>query len=265
MRSINVVKHSSDKAAKSEGRVAINDLGSNGASLDFTICVNSIPKSSLSEKAAYLAADSVATSAVECGNDINEIHPNISDGGRSADIDKLADQFSEAKSCQGEEVGSDAIIEDMENRSKSDVISQDCLDHHNTSKDQAELLDSMVADDIRKNVENTLVANDIIVASSDLNARLGPETDGAKEVRSNEDLGGPNESLGTELGAPYEMKSNENDVSDQVLEPGCIFVEFRRTEACCKAAHCLHGRFFDGRLVTVEYVAPSLYKAWFTK
>lgn len=253
MKSINVVKHSSDKneASKSEVREDVNDMGYDGTPQK-SECDNNNPESSHSEKTAYLAAESATTSGVECDN--------VNDGGRGADVDKCADQFSEIESCQGEKVASDATVEHVENKSIPDVTNLE-----RSSKDQSEVLDTLAADDICINVENKLVPNDTNAASSNPNASLGPELDGAKEVRSNEDLSDPNASLGTELAGASEVKSNEGDTSDHVFEPGCVFVEFRRTEACCKAAHCLHGRFFDGRMVTVEYVALSLYKARFTK
>ncbi|KAK4258296.1 hypothetical protein QN277_007757 [Acacia crassicarpa] len=253
VRSINVVKHSSDKneASKSQVREDLNDVGYYGTAQK-SECDNNNPESSHSEKTTYLAAESATTSGVECDN--------VSDGGRGADVDKRADQFSETESCQGEKDGGDATVEHVENKSIPDVTN---LEH--SSKDQSGVLDTLAADDICINVENKLVPNDTNAASSNPNASLGPELDGAKEVRSNEDLSDPNASLETELGGANEVKSNEGDTSDHVFEPGCVVVEFRRTEACCKAAHCLHGRFFDGRMVTVEYVALSLYKARFTK
>lgn len=39
-----------------------------------------------------------------------------------------------------------------------------------------------------------------------------------------------------------------------IVEAGSVIVEYRRLEAACIAAHGLHGRAFDGRIVTVEYV-----------
>lgn len=39
-----------------------------------------------------------------------------------------------------------------------------------------------------------------------------------------------------------------------IFEPGSVIVVYRRVEAACMAAHCLHGRTFDGRVVSVEYV-----------
>lgn len=50
-----------------------------------------------------------------------------------------------------------------------------------------------------------------------------------------------------------------------MFEVGCVLVEFRRTEASCMAAHCLHGRTFDGRIVAVEYVPLKVYQERFPK
>lgn len=50
-----------------------------------------------------------------------------------------------------------------------------------------------------------------------------------------------------------------------VFEPGCVLVEFRRTEASCMAAHCLHGRLFDEHVVTVGYVDLNSYRNRFPK
>ncbi|GAB2294383.1 hypothetical protein Dimus_028590 [Dionaea muscipula] len=44
------------------------------------------------------------------------------------------------------------------------------------------------------------------------------------------------------------------DLGNNVFELGSVLVEFRRSEASCMAAHCLHGRAFDDRVVMVEYV-----------
>lgn len=54
-------------------------------------------------------------------------------------------------------------------------------------------------------------------------------------------------------------------VSGNVFEKGCVLVEFKRAEASCMAAHCLHGRNYDDRVVTVEYVSPYIYRKRFPK
>lgn len=51
----------------------------------------------------------------------------------------------------------------------------------------------------------------------------------------------------------------------KVFKPGSVLVEFKRAEACCIAAHCLHRRHFDDRIVTVEYISPNLYRKRFPK
>ncbi|PSR97978.1 Splicing factor U2AF like [Actinidia chinensis var. chinensis] len=52
---------------------------------------------------------------------------------------------------------------------------------------------------------------------------------------------------------------------EDVFEPGSVLVEFRRIEAACMAAHCLHGRLFDNRMVMVGYVDYNIYKSRFPK
>ncbi|XP_059281521.1 uncharacterized protein LOC132035229 [Lycium ferocissimum] len=68
-----------------------------------------------------------------------------------------------------------------------------------------------------------------------------------------------------ELDAPEKLEKKEENSVDEVLEPGCVLVEFRRAEAACMAAHCLHGRLFDDRIVAVEYVPVDLYQTKFSK
>ncbi|KAI3469800.1 hypothetical protein Pfo_026463 [Paulownia fortunei] len=68
------------------------------------------------------------------------------------------------------------------------------------------------------------------------------------------------------LDAPEE--GDKKDISTDlwhVFEPGSVFVEYRRAEAACMAAHCLHGRIFDGRVVTVGYVGHDLYQMRFRR
>ncbi|XP_010278014.1 PREDICTED: splicing factor U2af large subunit A isoform X2 [Nelumbo nucifera] len=61
-----------------------------------------------------------------------------------------------------------------------------------------------------------------------------------------------------------DKKQEASDLS-YIFEPGCILVEYARTEASCMAAHCLHRRPFGNRNVEVGYVAHDLYLAMFPK
>lgn len=91
-------------------------------------------------------------------------------------------------------------------------------------------------------------------------------------IKSEEDNGNvddrpsePEFSSKEELDAPEELEKKEEIPITEVFDPGCVLVEFRRAEAACTAAHCLHGRLFDDRIVTVEYVPLDLYQTKFAK
>ncbi|KAL3507599.1 hypothetical protein ACH5RR_032981 [Cinchona calisaya] len=64
-----------------------------------------------------------------------------------------------------------------------------------------------------------------------------------------------------------EKDENEEEIPNlcDIFKAGCVIVEFKRAEASCMAAHCLHERLFDDRIVTVEYVDPDLYHKRFPK
>lgn len=57
-------------------------------------------------------------------------------------------------------------------------------------------------------------------------------------------------------------EEQEQDPED-VFEPGCIFIEYGRPEATCDAAHSLHGRLYENRIVKAEYVSKELYQIRF--
>ncbi|CAH8358663.1 unnamed protein product [Eruca vesicaria subsp. sativa] len=58
-------------------------------------------------------------------------------------------------------------------------------------------------------------------------------------------------------------KIEEEQDPKVVFEPGCIFIEYGRPEATRVAAHSLHGRLYDNRIVKAEYVSKELYKTRF--
>lgn len=70
--------------------------------------------------------------------------------------------------------------------------------------------------------------------------------------------------MGSDVLEKGENKEEMPNVSD-CFEAGCVLVEFKRIEASSMAAHCLHGRLFDDRIVTLEYVDPDLYHKRFPK
>ncbi|KAL0710656.1 hypothetical protein Bca4012_017634 [Brassica carinata] len=54
-------------------------------------------------------------------------------------------------------------------------------------------------------------------------------------------------------------KMEEEQDPKEVFEPGCIFIEYGRPAATRVAAHSLHGRLYDNRIVKAEYVSKELY------
>lgn len=62
-------------------------------------------------------------------------------------------------------------------------------------------------------------------------------------------------------------KNSEKGVRylEDMFEAGSVLVEYGRTEASCTAAHCLHGRCFDGRAVVAGYVPLDLYRMKFPR
>ncbi|XP_009132932.1 titin homolog isoform X2 [Brassica rapa] len=58
-------------------------------------------------------------------------------------------------------------------------------------------------------------------------------------------------------------KIEEEQDPEEVFEPGCIFIEYGRPEATRVAAHSLHGRLYDNKIVKAEYVSKELYKIRF--
>ncbi|KAK9007329.1 hypothetical protein V6N11_051157 [Hibiscus sabdariffa] len=103
---------------------------------------------------------------------------------------------------------------------------------------------------------------------SDVGKKLLPREDSHQEEgdgRLPEAIDVSAGSVRTELNViEKEENSKDNDLK-LIFEPGCVFVEYRRTEASCTAAHSLHGRLFDNRFVTVEYIDLNLYRVKFPK
>ncbi|KAF7814832.1 Splicing factor U2AF 65 kDa subunit [Senna tora] len=237
VKSINVVKHSSDRneATKLEEREVIIDVSSDGASQHF-VCDTHNTESSFSEKATYPESTAISEVEFHSGNNAES----------SIGVDNLED-----KSCQREQVMCDTTaVEDKGNKSIPNVISRECPDDHNTSH-QSELHDYIVADETNVDIENKMVAG-----NTDLNHDSCEIPEGFTKL---------NPSLETKLIGANNGISKEDDICDHVFDAASVLVEYGRTESCCKAAHCFNGRVFDGRMISVEYVALSLYKARFTK
>lgn len=164
--------------------------------------------------------------------------------GTSVNVDKNAEVFDNT-TCQ-EHLVIDSTVIDAGNEDLPSSTIQGCPDQGNTPNDDPEFHDSMVANDI--DVEKT----------------MGVNTDSENTVRPfQEGFSGCDASLEL-VGSRKDIKE-EDDTYNHVFEEGSVLVEYARSEACRSAAHCLHRRLFDGRMVSVQYVALSLYRERFTK
>lgn len=240
VKSINVVKHICDKnlANKLEDCEVKIGVDSKETSLDSHCVTNA--ESSFSEEATYSV--SKGTSGVEFHYD-KELEEDKENDGSNVNVDKNADKVSDNTPCQ-EHIVSDTTVKNAGNKSI-----QGSPDRQDTTIDEPDLHENMVANDDDVDIEDKIVDGNM-----DLKNTSCPIQEGFSERDTSSELVGPRKDI-----------NEEDDICNHVFEPGSVLVEYARTEACCLAAHCLHGRLFDGRKVTVEYIAPSLYRARFTK
>uniref|UniRef100_A0A5B6ZS78 RRM domain-containing protein n=1 Tax=Davidia involucrata TaxID=16924 RepID=A0A5B6ZS78_DAVIN len=169
--------------------------------------------------------------------------------------DKLIDNLIRNEMCLPAPADKDLAVEDPTCHENSNAISQELPNQLNTMVDQVESHNDKIANIIQTGdfeMENTSMVKE----------ELKSEVNGGLEAAF----------AGLDCGVRIESDShekveNKEQFSDprDVFEPGCILVEYQRTEASCMAAHCLHGRLFDNRIVTVGYVSHDIYQARFLK
>lgn len=168
--------------------------------------------------------------------------------------DGPADDNGENKSCQMGLLDSNVVVEDYENI--SDGVPEELANQQLNSQNQSDCHDEKVADIIEAkdiSLENNLMVED-------------QSTLGEADNKLQEASVGMDGIVATESAAAERGENEEQDCDlGHVFELGCVFVEYGRTEASCMAAHCLHGRLFDDRIVTVEFVALDLYRVRFPK
>ncbi|XP_058724270.1 uncharacterized protein LOC131595807 isoform X2 [Vicia villosa] len=259
VKSVHVARHSDDKdvATKSE-EIKKNDknvatrseevkknAGSEEASL-LTRTVTNNAESTSSEEATY--SSSMGTSGMELHYE-KDLEEDKDDNDTDVNIDKNAEVFDNTACEEQEHLASDATVKDTDEGMPSRTI-QGCPDHHDISFDAPELNANMVNNDI--DVEK------IVGDNMDSKNTVCPFQKGFSECDTSSELVGPKKDI-------KEEDEGEYDTNNITFEPGSVLVEYARTEACRSAAHCLHRRFFDGRMVTVQYIALSLYRARFTK
>ncbi|XP_057471391.1 uncharacterized protein LOC130760189 isoform X2 [Actinidia eriantha] len=149
----------------------------------------------------------------------------------------------------------------------STVLEEPCDDNHNgisqeqpegfMSNDQMECCDDKVDDD-------TIQTRDAEVEIKLVEAEKLKSLEADEQLQ--EALAEMNFSEKIDLGTLEKGENGECVFAfEDVFEAGSILVEYRRIEAACMAAHSLHGRLFDNRMVVVGYIDYNIYKVRFPK
>ncbi|KAF9677749.1 hypothetical protein SADUNF_Sadunf08G0139900 [Salix dunnii] len=243
-----------------------------------------IPTSELCEFNNDMAS-AKATQSVDCEEtnsktrNIRELIDQVVMEGDSNGENKPGSDDAMEGPCQPDQVDDDMVVQDLVCKSLSDSQEppQDELDSH---------VDKVTDDDIQIEEvrgENKSTAGDYfnleevignkLTAGEELNLEdVGENKVMAEEKLNLEEVSGDvekpflSESMRTGSISIEKGDGKEQDYNlERIFEPGCVFVEFRRAEASCMAAHCLHGRLFGDRVVVVEYVPLDLYLARFQK
>ncbi|OMO95394.1 hypothetical protein COLO4_15932 [Corchorus olitorius] len=221
--------------------------GDSGAHLDTDMTVKDL--------ALETAVVTVSQEVPNLMNTSKEESDHHSDSDRNADniqsIDKAVEENPNLEGANGKLPedcpNTEEAVEDPASKIVSTTISQEIPIPLN----QYDLVTDNIQDEIT-NVKKKSVSKE------------DPEPE---EVRGKlpEAVDGSAGSTGMESETTEKDENRKENNLQKIFEPGCVFVEYRRVEASCMAAHCLHGRLFDDRTVTVEYIDPDLYRVKFPK
>ncbi|CBI23686.3 unnamed protein product, partial [Vitis vinifera] len=208
----------------------------------------------------YEAADNTGSNL---GCDGNSMKAETLGGGTdNGSIDEVVERnsISDDKSltdliknelCEPSHIDSNTAVKEPGCPDGSDDIPRGLPDQLNNMKHEVELRNDKAADVIQ---EDFIIKNKLMTVEEETNRKLlgtSAELDSSPGIKS--DFTGKNDS-----------EKGLCDLDD-MFEVGCVLVEYGRTEASCMAAHCLHGRYFDDRVVVVGYVALDLYRMKFPR
>lgn len=180
------------------------------------------------------------------------------------------------------EAGASGTITDEHSKEADKTSPQICYDSTVDNQQEGTVtghstIDGMGrVDDSEGNQQEACIQGSGVSSEVNSNGSLGIENSGKGETLDAEDvpeLGKSDDTFHEAVPLPTESKATEKRPNNEdfcedkndMFEVGCVLVEFRRTEASCMAAHCLHGRAFDDRIVTVEYVPLNAYREKFPK
>lgn len=248
IKSVNVVKHDTGPCPStiSEPCVVSDDTGQRMESDDNRI--------ETSEEVAVQEAGVV--NEIEIPSDVNQLKEdgvlaaNSNDTNESNLVDDAADNDSTQMALPDAQVVCSDLnsqrttnMRTSENPEQLNIVNGDSDNQENEYADIAQMEDNHLE-------KKSLVEEELLPEESDWSRR---ET---LEVPKG------NMNMESDIIQNGDAKGEDLDI-ERVFEPGCVLVEFKRVECSSVAAHCLHGRLFDERTVTVEYVSLDLYRRKF--
>lgn len=244
MKSVNMVKHSSC-TTNVEANASPDRRGSSSLLQDLDCDDTNVNMNNLGEVAD---CETEENSIVEVLRDVGDLTQDNNaehiDVGSADDHVKDDAYKSDQIDCMAAEVStSNAIVQELSNKIKSD----------NYESILHDISDSNIIHHEGFGMEYKLMA--------------GKELSWVEDnVKLLDAFGGPHGSVGTNSDA-IKKDDNKDHVCnlEQSFEPGCVFIEYGRTEASCNAAHCLHGRLFDDRVISVQYISLDIYHTRFPK
>ncbi|KAG6668579.1 uncharacterized protein LOC122276697 [Carya illinoinensis] len=252
VKGVNVVKNGNGHTTTLDGCKVIEVRESAGALQD-SLCNDRREETDTSRKDVDHEPRQI--SEVDVPSGIKEIKEDVVKLNCFGD-DKPADDIGEDTMNQKVQLDNNMVAEDLGCKNIADGIPTELPIQLNGQVDQLDFHDENVGDIIQVkdiSLDRKFKAVDHLTLE-DTDSKL-------QEASAGLDSG-----LAMEAGAMERGGNEELDYDlGHVFEPWCVFVEYGRTEACCMAAHCLHGRLFDNRVVAVEYIALDLYRSRFPK
>ncbi|KAI3442116.1 uncharacterized protein J3R85_001714 [Psidium guajava] len=247
IKSVNVVKHDTGPCPStiSEPCVVSDDTGQKMGSDDNRI-----------ETSEVVGQEAGIVNEIEIPSDANQLREDGVPATNSSDANEnnLVDDVPDSDSPQMAPPDAQVEISDPTSPRSTDMLTSEKPEQLNIVNGDSDNQDDKDAD-IAQMEDNNLEKKSLV------EEELLPEESNWSMGETLEVPKG-NMDMGSDISQNSDAEGDNLNI-EQVFEPGCVLVEFKRIECSSAAAHSLHGRLFDERTVTVEYVSLDLYRRKF--
>lgn len=233
----------------------LDSNGAAGAWLDTEMAVEDLTSEIVDKTVSREAPNPIHTSKEESNYHSDRNTDNIESDAMNVDKISVVEENANLEVVNRKLPEVHMKVEDPPFKSESITSFQEIPALLNTPKEEPDSQNDKVADNIKSKF---IYVDKKLVPKEDLQQELG---DGKLPKAVDGSAG----STRMQFDAIEKDENREQNNLKKIFEPGCVFVQYRRTEASCTAAHSIHGRLFDNRIVTVEYIDPNLYRVKFPK